>query len=155
MPARIRVRLHGDELRVANTGSALTAAGVAALSSLRASAKRDTHDSVGHFGVGFTAVLSWSRAPRVVSTTGGVRFDAAATATEIAARAHPALDREVALRTGQVAGAAAALADRPDEEPPPDGYRHRGAAAAASRRRGPRSSGSWPTRQPPRTCSGR
>ena len=56
------VRLTGDELRVANTGSALTAAGVAALASLRASAKRDTHDSVGHFGVGFTAVLSWSAA---------------------------------------------------------------------------------------------
>ncbi len=83
MPARIRVRMHGDELRVANTGSALTAAGVAALSSLRASAKRDTHDSVGHFGVGFTAVLSWSRAPRVVSTTGGIRFDEVATAAEI------------------------------------------------------------------------
>ena len=37
VPARIRVRLSGNELRVANTGSALTADGVAALSSLRAS----------------------------------------------------------------------------------------------------------------------
>ncbi len=58
-----------DELRVANTGAALTAAGRRRTVVLRASAKRDTHDSVGHFGVGFTAVLSWSRAPRMVSTT--------------------------------------------------------------------------------------
>ena len=60
VPAQLRVRLHGNELRVANSGSPLTPAGVAALSSLRASAKRDSLAAVGHFGVGFTAVLSWS-----------------------------------------------------------------------------------------------
>jgi hypothetical protein len=122
VPARIRVRLHGDELRVANTGSALTAAGVAALSSLRASAKRDTHDSVGHFGVGFTAVLSWSRAPRVVSTTGGIRFDEDATATAIRARQAAALDREVALRAGQVPVLRLPWPTTADEEPPPEGF---------------------------------
>ena len=42
VPARIRIRIVDDELRVANTGAPLTAAGVAALSSLRASAKRET-----------------------------------------------------------------------------------------------------------------
>ena len=113
VPARIRVRLHGDELRVANTGSALTAAGVAALSSLRASAKRDTHDSVGHFGVGFTAVLSWSRAPRVVSTTGGIRFDEAATAAEIGSLACPRPGPRGRAAGGSGPGAAAAVADRP------------------------------------------
>ena len=40
VPARIRMRMRGDELRVANTGRPLTADGVAALASLRASAKR-------------------------------------------------------------------------------------------------------------------
>jgi len=122
VPARIRVRLQGDELRVANTGSALTPAGVAALSSLRASAKRDTHDSVGHFGVGFTAVLSWSRAPRIVSATGGIRFDGDATATEIGHLHAPALDREVALRAGQVPVLRLPWPTGPDEEPPPDGF---------------------------------
>jgi hypothetical protein len=122
VPARIRVRMHGDELRVANTGSALTAAGVAALSSLRASAKRDTHDSVGHFGVGFTAVLSWSRAPRVVSTTGGIRFDEVATAAEIGSLRAPALDREVALRAGQVPVLRLPWPTAADEEPLPDGF---------------------------------
>ena len=78
------MRLQGNELQVANTGAPLTAAGVAALASLRASAKRETVSSVGHFGVGFTAVLSWSRAPRVVSTTGGVRFDGTETRASIA-----------------------------------------------------------------------
>jgi len=102
VPARIRVRLDRDELRFANTGRPLTADGVAALASLRASAKRDTHDSVGHFGVGFTAVLTWSSAPAVISETGGVRFSASDTATEIAALGSIALDREVDRRGGQV-----------------------------------------------------
>jgi hypothetical protein len=122
VPARIRVRLTGDELRVANTGSALTAAGVAALASLRASAKRDTHDSVGHFGVGFTAVLSWSRAPRVVSTTGGIRFDEVATAAEIGSLRAPALDREVANRAGQVPVLRLPWPTAGDEEPVPEGF---------------------------------
>jgi hypothetical protein len=51
------------ELRVANTGAPLDAAGVAALASLRASAKRDDSGAVGLFGVGFAAVLPLSDAP--------------------------------------------------------------------------------------------
>ena len=61
----------GSELRVANTGAPLDAAGVTALAALRASAKRDDAVSVGRFGVGFAAVLALSDAPRVV--TGGRR----------------------------------------------------------------------------------
>ena len=122
VPARIRIRLADSELRVANTGAALTSDGVAALSSLRASAKRDTADSVGHFGVGFTAVLSWSRAPRVVSTSGGVRFDAADTRAEITDRAHPPLDREVARRSEEVPVLRLPWPSDPAEGSPPAGY---------------------------------
>ncbi|OLF17729.1 ATP-binding protein [Actinophytocola xanthii] len=70
---RLRVSFVDRELRVANTGRPLDAAGVASLASLRASAKRD---GVGQFGVGFAAVLTVSDAPRVVSRTGGVAFSA-------------------------------------------------------------------------------
>jgi hypothetical protein len=72
VPGRIRVSLVDGELRVANTGAPLDSSGVAALSSLRASAKRE--GTVGRFGVGFAAVLAVSAEPRVVSTTGGVAF---------------------------------------------------------------------------------
>ena len=114
--------MQDGELPVANTGAVLTTDGVAALSSLRASAKRDTLDSVGHFGVGFTAVLSWSLAPRVISESGGVRSDAAGTGAEITGRAHPPLDRELARRTGQVPVLRLPWPTDPDEEPPPAGY---------------------------------
>jgi hypothetical protein len=122
VPARIRVRLQGDELRVANTGAPLTTAGVAALASLRASAKRETLTSVGHFGVGFTAVLSWSTAPRVVSSSGGIRFDGAETRACIAQRGVAELDREVALRGGQVPVLRLPWPTGPAEPPPPEGY---------------------------------
>ncbi len=94
---RIRVRLVGGEtgvreLRVANTGAPLTAAGVAALASLRASAKRDDAASVGRFGVGFTAVLAVSDAPQVVGTGGGVAFSAARTAAAVQALPGPAAE---------------------------------------------------------------
>ncbi len=121
-PARIRVRMVDDELLVANTGSPLTAAGVSALASLRASAKRDTPGSVGHFGVGFTAVLSWSSAPRVVSTSGGVRFGEDDTRAAIAVLSNPALDREVALRSGQVPVLRLPWPTRSTEPAPPSGY---------------------------------
>jgi hypothetical protein len=69
----LKVSFVDDEVRVANTGKPLDEAGVASLASLRASAKQD---GVGRFGVGFAAVLSVTDAPRVVSTTGSVAFDA-------------------------------------------------------------------------------
>ncbi|WP_433267862.1 sacsin N-terminal ATP-binding-like domain-containing protein [Actinosynnema sp. CS-041913] len=76
-PGVLRLSLVDGELRAANTGSPLTASGVAALASLRASAK--STDTVGQFGVGFAAVLAVTDAPRVVSTSGGVLFSASRT----------------------------------------------------------------------------
>ncbi|RCW43614.1 hypothetical protein DFQ14_10692 [Halopolyspora algeriensis] len=87
------------ELRVANTGTPLTAAGVTGLASLRASAKREGA-SVGRFGVGFAAVLAVSDEPRVVSTGGGVAFSAQHTREEVAHLTGPA--EELAARGGAV-----------------------------------------------------
>ncbi|MDL5155753.1 sacsin N-terminal ATP-binding-like domain-containing protein [Actinomycetospora termitidis] len=81
-PTRLRVTVHGDELRVGNTGAPLDAAGVAGLASLRASAKR-TGATVGRFGVGFSAVLGLTDAPRVVTRDGGVAFDRARTVAAV------------------------------------------------------------------------
>ncbi|WP_073459369.1 sacsin N-terminal ATP-binding-like domain-containing protein [Pseudonocardia thermophila] len=113
---RVRVAVVDGELRVANDGAPLTADGVAALASLRASAKRDDEGSVGRFGVGFAAVLPISAEPRIVSTSGGVAFSAARTREEVA---------EI-----PVAAAELARRDEPpvlrlvwptDEEPPAEG----------------------------------
>ncbi len=122
VPARLRVRLEDDELRVANTGAPLTAAGVAALASLRASAKRDDLGSIGRFGVGFTAVLAWTDAPRVVSTSGGVRFSRAETAAAIAGLGRAELNRELALREGVAPALRLPWPIRADEPPPPAGF---------------------------------
>lgn len=113
LPGRVRFTLDTGgpvpELRVANVGAPLTAAGVSGLASLRASAKRDlasgqqeSHSTVGHFGVGFTAVLTVSTAPAVVSRTGAVRFSEVDTAAAIAELNSAALDAEVGRRGGQV-----------------------------------------------------
>jgi hypothetical protein len=91
----LRLSIVDNELRAANTGTPLDADGVAALASLRASAKRDG-GTVGQFGVGFSAVLSVTDEPEVVSTTGAVRFSAQRT------REIPELERHVAERSGQV-----------------------------------------------------
>ncbi|GAY08963.1 hypothetical protein TOK_2919 [Pseudonocardia sp. N23] len=107
------------ELRVANTGAPLDAAGVAALASLRASAKRDDEGSVGRFGVGFAAVLAVSREPRVVTHDGhGVRFSASATTAAVADLPGPAT--ELARRAGQLP--VLRLAWPVEEEPPPPGF---------------------------------
>src|SRR5699024_5561862 len=73
----LRVTLRDGELRVANTGAVLDAAGVTGLASLRASAKPE--GAFGRFGVGFAAVLAVTDQPRVVSLSGGVEFSAART----------------------------------------------------------------------------
>ena len=70
----LRLSVVDGELRAANTGVPLDAAGVTALASLRASAKNT--GTIGQFGVGFAAVLAVTDAPRVVSTTGAVAFSA-------------------------------------------------------------------------------
>lgn len=80
----LRLTVGDGELRAANTGAPLDAAGVASLASLRASAKR-AEASVGRFGVGFAAVLAVTEAPEVVSSSGGVRFSRADTAVAVAA----------------------------------------------------------------------
>jgi hypothetical protein len=110
----------GPELRAANTGAPLDAAGVAALASLRASAKRAGHQ-VGRFGVGFAAVLAVTEAPRVVSATGGVAFDAARTRAAVAG--HERLAEVVALRSAEVPVLRLAWPVEPAEDPVPDGFR--------------------------------
>jgi hypothetical protein len=98
VPGYLRVSVECGELRAANTGAPLDAAGVAALAALRASAKR-SGDSVGRFGVGFAAVLAVTDAPRVISRSGGVQFCAERTAAVVAG--DPALGAELARRGGQ------------------------------------------------------
>ena len=100
VPGRLRLELAGETLRAANTGAPLDADGVQGLATLRASAKRDEHASVGRFGVGFAAVLAVSDEPAVVSTAGGVRFSAARTRAEVDAL--PALAGELERRGGAV-----------------------------------------------------
>ncbi|HXT46559.1 MAG TPA: hypothetical protein VN748_21010 [Pseudonocardiaceae bacterium] len=98
VPGYLRVSVKDGELRAANTGAPLDAAGVAALAALRASAKR-SGDSVGRFGVGFAAVLAVTDAPRVISRSGGVQFCAEHTAAVVAG--DPALGAELARRGGR------------------------------------------------------
>ncbi|SFP46707.1 hypothetical protein SAMN05421810_102672 [Amycolatopsis arida] len=107
VPGRLRVTVVDGELRVANTGAPLDAAGVASLASLRASAKRG--GTVGRFGVGFAAVLTVTSAPRIVSGTGGVAFSAERTA-------------EAVGRGGNVPVLRLPWPLPPGEAPVPDGY---------------------------------
>jgi hypothetical protein len=99
---RLSLRLEADVLVASNTGSPLDYAGVEALSTLRASAKRDDDPSatVGRFGVGFAAVLAVSDDPQVASTSGGVRWSLAA--TREAVLAIPSLADELDRRGGHV-----------------------------------------------------
>lgn len=92
------IRVDDDALTVANTGTALDAAGVEALSTLRASAKRAEQGAVGRFGVGFASVLVLSDAPAVFSSSGGVRWSQPE--SRAALEAHPELTEELARRGG-------------------------------------------------------
>ncbi|WGW12656.1 hypothetical protein LWF01_02480 [Saxibacter everestensis] len=105
---RIRFEIqveHGQSvLYAANTGKPLTSDGVAALGSLRASAKRDSR-STGRFGVGFVAVLGLSSEPTVHSTSGAVGFSVRRSAQLLAELAGPAAEEiraELAGRAGQL-----------------------------------------------------
>ncbi|WP_328698680.1 sacsin N-terminal ATP-binding-like domain-containing protein, partial [Cellulomonas citrea] len=99
VPGRLLVRLEVDDdgllLTVANTGAPLDAAGVAALASMRASAKRDETGLVGRFGVGFAAVRAVADEIEVRSATGSVGFTLAGTRAALA-DAPAALAAEVA-----------------------------------------------------------
>ncbi|MGA5359898.1 sacsin N-terminal ATP-binding-like domain-containing protein [Streptomyces purpurascens] len=105
VPGRLRLTLRDGVLVAANTGAPLDAAGVESLSTLRASAKRESHErAVGRFGVGFAAVLAVTDEPAVVGRHGGVRWSLAE-ARELAAdvaRHSPGLGDEVRRRDGHV-----------------------------------------------------
>ncbi|MFD4545971.1 sacsin N-terminal ATP-binding-like domain-containing protein [Streptomyces sp. NPDC058467] len=105
VPGRLRLTLRDGVLVAANTGAPLDAAGVESLSTLRASAKRDAHDTaIGRFGVGFAAVLAVTDEPAVVGRHGGVRWSLAE-ARELAAdtaRHSPSLGDEIRRRDGHV-----------------------------------------------------
>jgi hypothetical protein len=94
----------GPVLVAANTGEPLTSDGVQSLATLRASAKAPDDETVGRFGVGFSAVLAVTDEPAVLSRTGGVRFSLGDTAAlvEQAASAVPALAEEVRRRDGHM-----------------------------------------------------
>ncbi|TYK49684.1 sacsin N-terminal ATP-binding-like domain-containing protein [Actinomadura decatromicini] len=100
VPGRLRLTLRDSVLTAANTGSSLDAAGVEALSTLRASAKRDDAGAVGRFGVGFAAVVAVSDEPAIASGTGGV-FWSRRRAQELV-DAEPALSGELERRSGHV-----------------------------------------------------
>ncbi|HEY2225845.1 MAG TPA: hypothetical protein VGI02_27660 [Actinomycetospora sp.] len=94
-----------QELRVGNAGAPLDADGVAALASLRASAKRDG-GTVGRFGVGFAAVLALGDAPRVVTRDAdgaltGIAFSRAGTREAVAELGGP-VAAELEARRGDV-----------------------------------------------------
>jgi hypothetical protein len=107
---RSRAESGGPVLVAANTGYPLTAEGVEALATLRASAKRaegaDDGDKavVGRFGVGFAAVLAVTDDPSLLSRTGGVRFSREDTAAVVAEAGQdaPGLEAEVRRRGGHV-----------------------------------------------------
>ncbi|MFC3964413.1 sacsin N-terminal ATP-binding-like domain-containing protein [Nocardia jiangsuensis] len=81
----LTVWLDGRALHVANTGAPLDITGVRALTALRASDKAD--ESVGRFGVGFTAVRAVADEIEVRSRAGGVRFSLTETRAATAATA--------------------------------------------------------------------
>ena len=128
VPGRLRLTLRDATLFAANTGAALDATGVEALSTLRASGKRG-EETVGRFGVGFAAVVAVSDEPRIHSTTGTVGWSRAATQAIVSAI--PALGVELAARSGHVpvlrlpfAGAEdeAAVSAAPAVEPVPERF---------------------------------
>jgi hypothetical protein len=103
VPGRLRLTLRDGTLTAANTGAPLDAAGVEALSTLRASSKRGpdaTGETVGRFGVGFAAVVAVSDAPRIRSLTGTVGWSRDRTRELV--RGVPALAGELAERAGHV-----------------------------------------------------
>ncbi|HXB50037.1 MAG TPA: hypothetical protein VNW50_19930, partial [Streptosporangiaceae bacterium] len=109
VPGRLRLTLHDETLVAANTGAPLDAAGVAALSTLRASSKRepavganrDTREAiVGRFGVGFAAAAAVSDEPHIASLTGAVAWSRIAAGDLV--REIPGVAAELARRSGQL-----------------------------------------------------
>ncbi|MFL6053703.1 MAG: sacsin N-terminal ATP-binding-like domain-containing protein [Actinoallomurus sp.] len=119
VPGRIRFTARDGVLYAANVGAPLDAAGVEALSTLRASAKRDDAHAVGRFGVGFAAVVAVSDEPSIVSG-GGPAVAWSAARTREAVRQVPAIATELDLRGGHVAVLRLPFAE--PAEPVPEGY---------------------------------
>jgi hypothetical protein len=100
---RLRLTLRDGTLVAANTGAPLDAAGVAALSTLRASSKRGAdgqEEAVGRFGVGFAAAVAVSDEPRISSRTGAVSWSRSAAGDLV--RGIPSLAAELAERSGHL-----------------------------------------------------
>jgi hypothetical protein len=109
VPGRLRLTLRDGTLVAANTGAPLDAAGVAALSTLRASGKRDhaagaSRDPreaiVGRFGVGFAAAAAVSDEPHIASLTGAVAWSRIAAGDLV--RDIPGVAAELSRRSGQL-----------------------------------------------------
>jgi hypothetical protein len=103
VPGRLRLTLRAGTLVAANTGAPLDAAGVAALSTLRASSKRGpaaAQAPVGRFGVGFAAAVAVSDEPKIASAAGAVAWSRHA-AGDLLAQV-PALAAELAARSGHL-----------------------------------------------------
>ena len=129
VPGRLRLTLRDGTLAAANTGAPLDAAGVEALSTLRASSKRDpspddpgqpgkgSQATVGRFGVGFAAAAAVSDEPAIRSATGAVSWSR-----------HAA--RDLVRQTPELAGELAARAEHvpllrlpfATDGAPPDGF---------------------------------
>ena len=132
VPGRLRLTLRDGTLTAANTGAPLDAAGVEALSTLRASSKRAGPaggETVGRFGVGFAAVVAVSDCPRIRSSTGTVSWSRERTRELVAGI--PALSGELAARSGHVpvlrlpfaeAGGGDAGPAGPENASPGDGF---------------------------------
>jgi hypothetical protein len=106
---RLRLTLRDSTLIAANTGAPLDADGVAALSTLRASSKRDhvpgpgrrtSEATVGRFGVGFAAAAAVSDEPHIASLTGAVTWSRTAAAGLV--QEIPGIAAELARRSGQL-----------------------------------------------------
>jgi hypothetical protein len=109
VPGRLRLTLRDGTLVAANTGAPLDAPGVAALSTLRASGKREpavgaSRDAreaiVGRFGVGFAAAAAVSDEPHIASLTGAVAWSRSAAGELI--REIPGVAAELGLRSGHL-----------------------------------------------------
>ncbi len=124
VPALVRLALETvggvTAVTCASTGAPLTAPGLGALASLRASAKRGDEASVGRFGVGFSAVLAVTDAPRLTSRAVGVAYGFDREVTRSAVAVLPTVAGELAHRAGHVPVLRVPLALPAD--PVPDGY---------------------------------
>ncbi|MCO6010929.1 hypothetical protein NE236_38825 [Actinoallomurus purpureus] len=121
VPGRIRLTLRDGVLSAANAGAPLDAAGVEALSTLRASAKRDDARAAGRFGVGFAAVVAVSDEPSIVSRPGASAVAWSADRTREAVAHVPGLAAELDRRSGHVPVLRLPFAS-PAAAPVPEGF---------------------------------